>query len=491
MRFYKALHPDKPIALAELLAGERWAPDYFRPTYVENERVLESRSDSSDLGALSTRLTCGPFGSSVPSDLFVDSGIPFLRMSNVRPFFPVEAGMVFLPRVEADRLNSANFRPGDIVISKTGRTGLTAVLPAGVDRYVISQDVIGATLRKSVSPYFVVAFLNSRFGELQFRRIEKGNVQAHLDLPTTRAVRVPAPHRSIQDYIGTKVELAERCRARSAALRTEAVARFDTLLQTSEFRPDHALTNVIDAATLIDRLTGEFYLPRYFALDAHLSSLGVPVQPIRALLRGDIIRSSTPERSDNAAVPCILTSDIDPHEIRWRSPSLRITQAIHDGHSGRLSERDVVYTSVGPPVGEAALVLPKFLPMAVGGDVSILRHGDEIHPGYLTLYLNSVFGRMQNDRYARGIRQRRVYPEDIGAFLIPVLSIEDQVYIGERIVRHQVLNELAVDLVNEAKQDVEALIEGTLDIDAILAGNLKPPASKDIPELQEDQHEAD
>lgn len=79
-----------------------------------------------------------------------------------------------------------------------------------------------------------------------------------------------------------------------------------------------------------------------------------------------------------------------------------------------------------------------------------------------------------------------MYPEDIGAFLIPVFSAKDQAYVGERIVRHQVLNELAIDLVNEAKADVEALIEGTLDVQAILAGTLKAPTADDITELSED-----
>src|SRR5699024_4782062 len=110
----------------------------------------------------------------------------------------------------------------------------------------------------------------------------------------------------------------------------------------------------------------------------------------------------------------------------------------------------------------------------------------DLHPGFLALYLNSVFGRMQNDRYSRGIRQRRVYPEDIGAFLIPAFGTKDQAYVGERIVRHQVLNELAVDLVNEAKADVEALTEGTFDVEAIRAGALKAPTADDIPELAGD-----
>lgn len=475
MRHYKVLHPVKPIAVTELLEGERWSPEYFRPDYMENERILQQRSDIHTLGSLVKRLTCGPFGSSVPSSLFQNAGVPFVRMSNVRPFLLDTSNIVHLSDREADRLSAANFKPGDLVLSKTGKTGLATVLPDGSDRYVISQDVVGIELKQPASGYFITAFLNSRFGELQFRRIEKGNVQAHLDLTTTRELLVPLPNRRIQDYIGTKVELAERCRAKAMLSFREARERFDEVLSTENFEASANLTNIIAPNLLTQRLSSEFYLPRYFDLDEHLLSLSIKIKTIGSIVRFAIIRTTTPNREDGAAIPCILTSDIEPQEIHWREPSLRITPGTYDSHNGKLEEYDVVYASVGPPVGEAAVVLPEHLPIAVGGDVSVLRTTEEAHPGFLCLYLNSVFGQMQNDRYSRGIRQRRVYPEDIGSFLIPVPKSADQLFIGERIIRYEQLSEKAVELTNEARTDVEALIEGTLDTDAILSGKVKPP----------------
>ncbi|SFF70455.1 Restriction endonuclease S subunit [Actinacidiphila alni] len=378
-------------------------------------------------------------------------------------------------------------KAGDLLVEVKGNTRRVAIVDSSVPaNCIVSGSFWRLTLADSVNPRFVLAYLLSNTGQLLKRRWVSNSVISWIDPHSFRRFQIPVPDRRIQDYIGAKVELAELCRARSGSLRAEAIGHFDALLRTSKFGPGADLSNVVDARALTDRLTGEFYLPRYFALEAHLAGLGVPVKPLRSLLRSDITRSSTPERDEAAPIPCILTSDIDPQEIRWRNPSLRVTQSVHDRHGGRLGGRDVVYTSVGPPVGEAAVVLPQFLPMAVGGDVSILRHGEDLHPGFLALYLNSAFGKMQNDRYSRGIRQRRVYPEDIGAFLIPVFGAKDQAYVGERIVRHQVLNELAVDLVNEAKADVEDMIEGTLDVQAIIAGTLKPPTADDIPELAED-----
>lgn len=478
----------RPLALrthTDVLTAQRLDLDYYLPERVAAERrVSDGRFRTGTLNSL--RRKDRPITDGIRRHDKSDAGVHLIRTQNlIGP--SVDYGATAFINEEWHRTSlKSEVLPGDLLVAIRGYLGAAAIVVEGSPRANINQHIarIGIDETKC-SIRYLWSFLCSRVGRTILERYVTGTVQRGVTLPDLRALRVPLPDRRIQDYISAKIELAERCRARSGDLRAEAIARFDALLRTPDFSPGADLTNVVAARALTGRLTGEFYLPRYFALEAHLAGLGVPVKPLRSLLRSDIIRSSTPERDEAAPVPCILTSDIDPHEIRWRNPSLRITQSVHDRHSGRLAARDIVYTSVGPPVGEAAVVLPQFLPMAVGGDVSILRHGADLHPGFLALYLNSVFGRMQNDRYSRGIRQRRVYPEDIGAFLIPAFGAKDQAYVGERIVRHQVLNELAVHLVNEAKADVEALIEGTLDVDAILAGTLKAPTAEDIPELTE------
>ena len=413
---------------------------------------------------------------------------PYIRPTDVGPHGEIDWSRIAWCYAEwlQDYRDKGCAQPGDLLVEVKGNTRRVAVVDDHVPKdCIVSGSFWRLSLTKDVNPQFVLAFLLSDTGQLLKRRWVSNSVVSWIDPHSFRNFQIPVPACRVQNYVGKKVELAKRCRNRSAQLRAEASSLFDEILRTADFHQVGVLTNVVTAQTLTDRLTSEFYLPRYFALETHLASLGVPVKPMRSLLRSDIIRSSTPERTEDAPVPCILTSDIDPYEIRWRNPSLRVTQRVHDAHSGHLEARDVVYTSVGPPVGEAAVVLPQFLPMAVGGDVSILRHGTDLHPGFLALYLNSIFGQMQNDRYSRGIRQRRVYPEDIGSFLVPVLSTKDQTYIGERIIRHHLLNEAAVDLVNEAKADVEALLEGTLDVDAILTGSVKAPTADHIPELTE------
>lgn len=480
--------PPVTIVGAASIPG-RLDAEYFRPAFVRSEAKL--RRGPFLVAPLGSLISKGNYGSLPDSADYAREGVPLVRGTDLRSMAVTLDSAVRVPGSYLDKFKKAKVQAGDLLMLAKGasldRPDSVAMYPAsGPDALANGSIFIMRPNEKKVNPFFLLGYLACDTLLIQKRRSSTNTGALYNDIGSISSFLVPLPDRQVQDYIGAKVELAEHCRTRSGYLRDEAIFRFDELLRTSAFGPGAALTNVIDVQALTERLTSEFYLPRYFALEPHLQGLGVPVRPLRSLLRSDIVRSSTPDRDETAPVACILTSDIDPHEIRWRTPSLRITQSVHDAHGGQLAARDVVYTSVGPPVGEAAVVLPQFLPMAVGGDVSILRHGDDLHPGFLALYLNSVFGQMQNDRYSRGIRQRRVYPEDIGAFLIPAFGAKDQAYVGERIVRHQVLNELAVDLVNEAKADVEALIEGTLDVQAILAGTLKAPTADGIPELAEE-----
>lgn len=464
------------------LRPSRWAAEYYRKDYTDLEDFLESSGQRLvPLGKLG-RLFTGPFGSELPASMYnTPNGVPLLRVQNIGDLFLNEDDLARIPLSVHKEIIRSKLEPGDLALAKAGRLGALIRIPEHIPECNITQHIVGVKIDKGhVRGSYLAAFFLSRYGNFQLRRQGVGTLIKYLGIEETRAAKVPLPDRRIQDYIGNKVELAEQCSNLANGLLTEAKDLFNKILGLNRFQPTLSLTNTIKADELSYRLTSEFYLQRYFDLDAHLRSLGLQIKPIGSLLREHIIRSSTPERTDDGEVPCILTSDIDPHEIRWRIPSLRVTSSVHKAHTGRLEELDVVYTSVGPPVGEAAVTLRQFLPMAVGGDVSILRHGKDLHPGFLSLFLNSVFGQMQNDRYSRGIRQRRVYPEDIGAFLIPVLSLDNQNYIGDRVVQYQDLREHAINLVTQAKADAEALVEGTLDIEGILSGKLKPPTEDEV-----------
>jgi type I restriction enzyme S subunit len=65
----------------------------------------------------------GPFGSSINvNEDYIDSGVPVIRMVNIRPFRFVQNQMKFIRESKFQSLRRHNILPGDILIAKVGAT---------------------------------------------------------------------------------------------------------------------------------------------------------------------------------------------------------------------------------------------------------------------------------------------------------------------------------------------------------------------------------
>lgn len=471
------------------LQPSRLNPEFYSREYMATEsRLLSGSSKLAKLGSLA-RLFTGPFGSKLPASIYdTEGGIPLLRVQNIGELFLVENDLARIPRSVHEDISRSALEPGDLALAKAGRLGALSTIPGRMPVCNITQHIIGLKPQEGrISSAFLAAFMLSRYGRFQLERQGIGTLLKYLGIEETRNALVPLPPREIQEYIGAKVRLAEKCREEADRSLVEARTRFDIALRTQQFRPSGSRQHTVSSGRVLGRLNAEFYQERYFNMEDHFASLPSPVRRIESLLKHPVIRSSTPPRSETGEVPCILTTDIDPLTVSWKSPSMRVVTAVAEAHVGYLQEEDVVYTSIGPPVGEAAMIIRRHLPIIAGGDVSVLRCGVNLHPGYLCLFLNSRFGKMQNDRHARGIRQRRVYADDISDFLIPVIPEQDQTYIGTRICRYESLCEEAHDMVTQAKANVEALIEGKLDTEGILSGRVRPPTWEEVAKQMEEK----
>jgi hypothetical protein len=66
---------------AEFIGTNRIDPDYYRPEHLADEKHLR-HFGSDELGTIG-HFVAGPFGSKLPSDLYLAAGIPLFRVANV------------------------------------------------------------------------------------------------------------------------------------------------------------------------------------------------------------------------------------------------------------------------------------------------------------------------------------------------------------------------------------------------------------------------
>jgi|GEM_PF-5406593 len=63
----------------------RFDAEYFHPTALKYEKIVSLHNGKS-LKELGCNVVSGPFGSSLKSDAYLASGVPFVRISNLKDF---------------------------------------------------------------------------------------------------------------------------------------------------------------------------------------------------------------------------------------------------------------------------------------------------------------------------------------------------------------------------------------------------------------------
>jgi type I restriction enzyme S subunit len=151
-----------------------------------------------------------------------------------------------------------------------------------------------------------------------------------------------------------------------------------------------------------------------------------------------------------------------------------------------LQYEDIAMTKDGT-IGKALAVPELTKQMAAGSTIARLRlkNRSKLSPYYLEFVINHPIVQIQVQSFATGLAQPHITQEWIAQLIIPRLSnIESE--ISNYIANHHYLMEKAHILTKEAKSQVESLIEGTLETEAILSGKLKAPTWQDIEkELEE------
>ncbi len=399
----------------------------------------------------------------------------------------------YLPEGKANRLGKKRLVPGDVILTSSGlgTIGRAALFLsselATVDNHVSIIRCRSAKLHGG----YLVAFLNSRFGQAWCTWGTTGSTgQLELNRDRVAEFQIPLPARSIQTYIGVKLELAERCRSRSLALRSSAASALTADWGWSEKlsgwqNQPGTIAHMVEPRMFDDRLDPEFYRLGFLAveewLDAqecwHLSELVEP--PVKGV---------QPSYDPDGTVPALTVTHVDPFVLDRSGATGFVTEDwLSQNGRARIEAGELLYTVTGPPLGETVVVEKFHLPAAVNSHVARVRLRPEFKFRHLlAAMLNSPLGQLQTTRYSKGIRQKELYPSDFIRFRFPKLSSEVCSRLEKKFAASCRLVEQARILVQEAKADVEALIEGTLDVDAILAGKLKAPTADDIPELAED-----
>jgi type I restriction enzyme S subunit len=188
---------------------------------------------------------------------YVERGIPFLRSQNVEPLRINDTDLKFITKEFHDRLKKSALSPGDVVIVRTGKPGVCAVIPQTLP-VANCSDLVVVRCGPELDPRFLAYYVNSVASHHVDSHLV-GAVQQHFNVGSARTMVVRLPdlseQRAIAHILGTLDDKIELNRRMSGTLEVMARALFKSWFV--DFDPVRAKAEDRDAG-LPERLAALF-----------------------------------------------------------------------------------------------------------------------------------------------------------------------------------------------------------------------------------------
>lgn len=149
----------------------------------------------------------GPFGSNLKASEYVASGVPIVRLQNVKRNFFLNKNISFVTKEKFEELSRHTYKVGDILITKLGAPlGVACKVPSYLKSGVIVADIVRCRFPQYINTDYIVYAINSPLIIEQFEINTKGSTRPRVNLNFVRNLQVPLAPKVQQDIIVNKIE---------------------------------------------------------------------------------------------------------------------------------------------------------------------------------------------------------------------------------------------------------------------------------------------
>jgi len=444
----------------------RYAPEFISVLH----RIKSSHIPIINLEAVRKSDEPINYGIIQPLDFVKRHGVPMISASNLTNPLIDRESVVCVSRDVESPYKRSRLKQGDILISIAGTLGAIGVCPAGWSIANINRQVARLRVNDAHDPHFIAAFLMAATGQLILMREAVGTVQRHFNLEDLPGVLLPSPGNTIELAIGNKVRKAERLQEQAEKARSHAEEVLHQGLRLAEFKPtyeQHAWTGreLFTSA----RSDAEFYQSQYIALEKHLRDLeqsGLEVARLSSMMKSGsygVLPSS--DDYGKGDLPFLRAQDLGHYILETNNP-IEVPRYYNNpkaiAHAGDLLlevKGNIAAGAICPPYADGWLVNGSIYRMSLDEDVSAT---------YVLAVLLSPLGELQKKRAAANSIISYLSLDFLNQLQIPRLSPEEEQEISSSIGLYSEATMKMRELIIKSKSDVEALIDDSLDEEALL-----------------------
>ncbi|GAA7241063.1 hypothetical protein HpCK35_31300 [Helicobacter pylori] len=427
----------------------------------------------------SNNVVSGPFGSTLTSESYRKDGICFIRVQDIKGgFFVEKESLVKISESDNNKIKHSQLRYGDFVISKVGNSiGYVAEIPEDINICNISENNIGLKTigLETYTKKYILVFLNSKYGQLQIWRRISGNAQPKINVADFTKIKIPILPIEFQLEIQNLVKDSHKALEESKGLYKKAE---ETLYLELGLDPKNPLQSLLDSKTnnptnslnisihtlkesflKTGRLDSEYYQKKYEINEKIIMNKKYTVLDNLVNITKSIEPGSNLYK--NKGIPFIRVANLTQYGLSEGDVFLDEKDFFPQYLQILYPKKDTILFSKDGSVGIAYCVKEDKEVVTSSAILHLnIKDKENILPEYLTLFLNSIFAKLQAQRDCGGSIISHWRIEDIKKVLVAILDIKTQEKIAKYIQESFNLRKKSKQLLDNAKIKVEEQIQG-------------------------------
>ncbi|XVJ71170.1 MAG: restriction endonuclease subunit S [Rhizobacter sp.] len=455
------------LTLEEAIATDptgRLDSSFFERRFLDLRKYAETW-DRLDTHAES--VTCGPFGSNLLNENYVEQGIPMIRPFNLGSCRVDSGEIALLEDTFVVNAGLKTFGQGTVMFARVGEIG------AGVSTYekaTISPNIIAAELGESINAYFVAVFSNTKYGRTQLEAGMKVVAQPTISTDSIRALRVPRLSGAFQQKIEETFMRAVQAEDDSCLLLAKAESTLQQACGLDAWTPPEALSYVRSSneAFAAGRFDAEYFHPAKAQALADLRAasnvcVGDLFDSIRELWQ-PAEATSGPVR--NYDLTDALNPFLDPTKRPVAPEEIASTKK-------QIAAGDLVVSRLRSYLREIAVVLPGDQVLSVASTEFVVlrpKKGSPLSVEALLIYLRSRLPQIVFKWSQDGSNHPRFDERELLNLPLPKVLISGQASYLAAVREMVAQRQRATQLLDAAKRAVEIAIE---DSEAAALANLE------------------
>ena len=176
----------------------------------------------------------GPFGANLKREHYSTSGIPVLKIQNIKPFSITLKKMDYVEPEKYEELKRHSYQSGDIIMTKLGNPLGESAIVEGINDGLIVADLVRIRASK-VDTKYLCYHLNSPVTQTYINEQQKGTTRPRVRISVVRELPIFTPPLSEQKRIVTILDQVfadiEKARATAETNLKNARELFDSYLQ--------------------------------------------------------------------------------------------------------------------------------------------------------------------------------------------------------------------------------------------------------------------